>query len=186
MRLFIAIEIDEAVRKRLAWFQDTLRNGPAKIKWVAPANIHLTLAFLGDVSPDRIEAIEDAMQTAVEGISPTRFTVRGAGSFGSKRTPRVIWVGLHEQTPVLESLYNALHGELETLGLALDPRPFSPHITLGRVRSAPNPGPLVDALKAAHDKTFGDVAAARVVLFQSTLTPDGPVYEVVRTVPIPA
>jgi 2'-5' RNA ligase len=189
IRTFIAIKLDEALHRRLARLQDELK--PAvphgSVRWVAPENIHLTLKFLGDVEPARIEAIAAAMRAAAAGAQPCSFEVAGLGCFPNTRRPNVIWVGLSETSGALAALQAAIETELSRLGFPPEARGFSPHLTLGRVRRESRPADIQEIGRLVEAKKIGSLGrqtVSSVTLFESDLRPEGAVYTALAEAPI--
>ena len=118
VRAFIAIEMPNAVISALAGLQQDLKSMRLNVRWVRPANIHLTLTFLGDIQLTKIGAIADSMTDAAGGIAPFRLTLRGLGFFPGVRRPRVMWVGLGGDTRCQQGLDFAEGGHHQLAGLA--------------------------------------------------------------------
>ena len=138
-RTFIALELDESLQRYLG---ETIRqlaqelHGPA-LRWVDPAGIHLTLAFLGDLNDEQLAEAMRATERAARKVSPFEYCLSRPGLFGSPRQPRVIWIGVDEPSGNLQLLHRQLNLELVQHGFEVDARPFSPHLTLARIK-----GPL--------------------------------------------
>jgi 2'-5' RNA ligase len=133
-RTFIALEQDESLRRHLS---ETIRRMAAalpRIKWVNPSGIHLTLAFLGELDDDQLAKAVRASDLAAQQISPFRYRLAQLGTFGSPRQPRVVWAGVDEPTGKLTRLHRLLSRELEQRDFEVETRPFSPHLTLARVK----------------------------------------------------
>ncbi len=184
MRLFVAAEVPEAVKTALAAAQEALRRADADVKWVRPPAMHLTLAFLGETPPEREPAAAAALRAAAAGAAPLVLEAAGLGTFGGRGSPRVVWAGLRGDLRELGALQAALAAGLREGGFALDPRPFSAHLTLGRVRGRRNARALADAVQHRADRCFGTVPVSALQLVQSTLTPAGPVYTVRESVAV--
>lgn len=138
-RTFIALEMKEAGQRHLEAVIQRVARGLPGVRWVDPAGIHLTLAFLGELTDERLT---DAMQAAESAARHARsFAYRFArlGIFGSPRQPRVIWMGIDEPSGELLRLHRALNKELEQRGFEVETRPFSPHLTLARVKAPLTP-----------------------------------------------
>lgn len=183
MRLFVAVALDEPIKKSLGAVQSELKsqyNIGTGVRWVEPANIHLTLRFLGEVDETTAREIS-AMLTEVCGSHPVfRMDVVGLGAFPNTKTPRVIWAGCKEPQSVLPGIYQDLESRLTVIGLPPDDHKFSAHITLGRVKSN-SIDELGTAIEGKRDVIFGGQDIRAITLFKSTLTPTGPIYEVVNT-----
>ena len=134
------------------------------------------MKFLGDVDEGRLEAIAGALTGAVAGAGAFDSQVEGLGAFPSAARPRVVWAGVTVGAPAIGDLAGRVDAALAALGLAREARPFSPHITLGRVRQ-PGPAPaLTDALRGAVGRPFGRLGVSRVSLMRSELSPRGARY----------
>lgn len=183
MRLFAALELDERARDRLADYQRRLRALDAAVRWVRPEQIHLTLKFLGEVPDERVPPILKALDTLA--IHPAfRFEMGGVGTFGSSRSPRVVWAGVKMPNPSLSALQQACEEQLAPLGYPPEGRRYSPHLTLGRVkdfRAGRQIAEAVDRLEAQVDEPL-EQAAEHVVLFESLLSPKGSQYIAVHKV----
>jgi 2'-5' RNA ligase len=181
IRTFVAVDLPEAVRVRLGEQIDRLsgRAGRGVVRWVRPEGIHLTLKFLGEVESDRIEQISRGIRSVAQGHRAFRLRVAGVGCFPSPQRPRVVWVGVREQAGALASLQDDLERALSAMGFPREDRPFSPHLTLGRVRREASPveAARVGALIAGQtEEVLGEVEVREVTLFQSDLRPTGPIY----------
>jgi 2'-5' RNA ligase len=188
LRLFVALDPPEAVRRRLAAVQASLRTAAGRhaedVRWVAPSRLHLTLHFLGSVPEERVGAIGAAVLEEAALSRPIRLEIRGAGGFPTARRPRVVWAGVAGDLEALGALAAALGRRLTLLGLPADGRPFAPHLTLGRSREARGAAGLGGAIAAAAE---GDPVAWRaeeVVLFRSHLDPGGARHEPLLSAPL--
>ncbi|MGH7848264.1 MAG: RNA 2',3'-cyclic phosphodiesterase [Candidatus Binatia bacterium] len=175
IRVFIGVRIEPDVARKIAEAQIQLRDRIAGVRWVAEANYHFTLKFLGPVEENRIAQISGALKEWVGHFSPFVVSARGIGVFPDIRKPRVLWVGLDSKS--LEPLASKIEESMESVGFARESRSFKPHLTLGRWR---DPAKQTDKLRNEIDpwkaKAFGDSDVKEVVLFQSTLKPAGAVY----------
>lgn len=182
-RLFCAIHLTDDVRRRLEAVQEALGDHAEAVRRVAPQNLHLTLHFLGDTEEERIDAVVEAMQRALAAASPFEAVARDGGCFPSARKPRVFWAGVENADGRLGRLHDALGRELVALGLDIDVRRFSPHITLGYARKRADRQALTEAvavLAAAAREQLGPrgtpFPAASVSLVESVLGRSGPTY----------
>lgn len=176
IRSFVAVELDEAARRELGRVSAELQRCGADVKWVDPENMHVTLKFLGDVPEERIAAVGAALRQGLAGVGPITFVLGGVGAFPSVARPRVVWVGLTEGAGALAAAAARVDEVLKGLGFPPENRPFSAHLTLGRLRSDRGVGGLRRAMDALGGYRGPSVTAARVVLFSSVLRPTGPVY----------
>jgi 2'-5' RNA ligase len=188
LRSFIAVEIPAEIQNALARSTAPLQKDLPKplIRWVAPQNVHLTLKFLGDVSPVNLERLAEALK--VEALNHEAFTISvgGLGAFPTPRQARVIWVGL--QAPVaLMALLRGVEAVAARLGYASEVRPFSPHLTIGRVGQSVSGKDLQRIRTALQGSTVGALGTLRVDalhIFKSDLQPGGPVYAHLYTLPL--
>ena len=178
-RAFIAVELDEGFRAR-ELLPELERTG-ADIKLVEPPNIHATLKFLGETPEDLVDGIVGVMEASVKGISPFEVRFQGMGAFPNPRSIRVVWVGVQGAEP-LGRMARALDEGLEASGFQKEARGFSPHITLGRVRTPRRWGSLPALLERYADTEFGSMRIERIALKKSVLGPRGPAYTTVREV----
>jgi RNA 2',3'-cyclic 3'-phosphodiesterase len=146
------------------------------VSWVATGNLHLTVKFLGEVAEGRIEAIVAGITGAVEGVSAFDADVEGLGAFPSAARPRVVWAGVAAGSGTMSDLAGRVDDALAALGFAREARPFSPHITLGRVRQPGRAPALTEALRGAAERPFGRFRVARASLMRSELSPRGARY----------
>ena len=176
IRTFTAVPVPLAVTRPLADFAEEVGPEAGRIKWVDPASMHLTLLFLGDVDEGRGPEIEEALTRAAATSAPFTARLDEVGAFPDLERPRVVWVGVSEGSRNLQELKEAVDRELEPLGFEPDRRSFHPHLTLGRVKDAGRRGAVAEAA-AGWEVPGGSWTVDRVVLFQSTLTREGAVYE---------
>ena len=179
IRSFIAFDIEsEAVRKNLSTMQNLLAQTGADLKLVEPQNIHVTVRFLGDITPATAERIFTEMQQAQ--FTPFNVQITGLGAFPDLRYPRVVWAGITEGAEHLKIIFNQLEPRLRSLGFAPDPKGFNPHLTIARVKSGRNKAQLSEFLAKNANYAFGAIRAECLKLKRSDLTPRGPVYSMLR------
>lgn len=133
-RTFIALEQDESLQRRLSETIRGMASALPRLKWVDPAGIHLTLAFLGELTDGQLAKAMQASDAAAWQIAPFKFRLAKLRTFGAPRQPRVVWAGVDEPTGTLLRLQQLLTRELEQRGFTVETRPFSPHLTLARVK----------------------------------------------------
>ena len=184
MRTFIAIELPQKIIGTLSALQNQLKNTQADVKWVAPENIHLTLKFLGEVDEKKIEKIIQALEETAKDNQPFSIRLCALGAFPKINFPRVIWVGIDAGDEETKNIAFVLEEKLQKLGIPKEKRPFSSHITIGRVRSGINREKLVKELDILQRKGLLqenlEFLATKITLFKSTLTPKGPIYEILK------
>ena len=190
VRSFIAIELPAEVRAELASIEEKLkvRRHPF-VKWVDPESIHLTLKFLGSVSGETIPEIVEAMSLVAQPVSPFTLQIGGTGAFPNWQRPQVVWVGVGGEMGRLTTLQRELEAALSPLGFPPESRPFSPHLTLGRLRERVTPedrrrfGLWAQSVNFEASLSF-EVNAVR--LMKSQLTSSGPIYSELALVKLKA
>jgi 2'-5' RNA ligase len=186
MRLFVALEIPAAVRDNLAALITELRELSAKVadkrpRWVRRENLHVTLKFIGEVSPEKLESIRGAL-SAIRSDSPVEIKFRGLGFFPNEQYPRVLWAGL-DALANLPSLAGDIDGALETRGIERERRAFTPHLTLARIEPPGLHEKLRAAIQKNSERAFGSVQAREFHLIESKLKPSGAEYATVASYP---
>jgi len=181
IRTFIAIELDENLKNCLTKLQEQLKGEAPQgsVRWVRPEGIHLTLKFLGDVPANRIGEITQALQKSCQGFAPFFLSCSGLGCFPDLKHPNVVWVGVQEETGTLAQLQKAIEENLASLGYPAEKRPFSPHLTIGRVQKrvgASDLRQLGELVGASERGVSGRMEVRSVSLMRSDLRPDGAVY----------
>ena len=175
MRTFIAIEIPEIIRKRIADFQEELRGARASVSWTKPQNIHVTLKFLGDVEESNLSGIVEAVKETALPNKVFTIEVAGQGGFPSMRRPRVLWVGIGRGSKELKQVAEMLEERLEPLGFESEKRKYTPHLTIGRVKSQSNIGKMADII-GRTSIAAGSFSAKKIVIMKSILHPTGAIY----------
>jgi 2'-5' RNA ligase len=179
MRVFIAIDIDEKTRAAIADVQKQLaakvdvRKGD--VKWVEPGNIHLTLKFLGEIEDNQVAEVCDISKKAAEAHKNFTLDIESVGTFGG-RSAKVVWVGTSKGADELIALQKDLDGRLEQAGYPKEDREFSAHLTICRVRNPKAGFKLAEAVGQLAKLKLGSISADAVCVYQSQLTPEGPIY----------
>jgi len=181
IRSFIAFDLNnESVLQRFREVQDKLIKTGADLKLVEPRNIHITMRFLGDIKPAMVDSVHEAMKKV--SFSTVNCEIRGLGVFPDLRYPRVVWAGMRKGADELKNVFNQLEPNLRELGFRPDPKGFSPHLTLARVKTGRNKAELARCVQDLADYDFGVVRADCLRLKKSVLTPKGPLYSTLREV----
>jgi 2'-5' RNA ligase len=168
----------EAILRGITAAQSILAKTGADLKLVEPKNIHITLRFLGNITPNTVERIYAEM-TKVQ-FTAFDVKIRGVGAFPQLRYPRVLWIGITQGADQLRSIFEQLEPRLQTLGFAPDSKGFSPHLTIARVRSGRNREALVKYVNENANLEFGTIRAECLRLKRSDLTPKGPIYSTLK------
>ena len=170
VRAFIAAPLEGPVYDKIVLLQRELAATLPSIRWVRPETLHLTLAFLGDISEESLEKIGRSMLSIGDIFAPVDVAIGGLGAFPSLKRPRVVWLGLEGGQPLLD-LQAAVAGMLSRLQVPWDDKPFKPHLTLGRCRQ---PVPHIEQRLAPFmHKQCGQLDISRLVLYESQLTSQG-------------
>ncbi len=175
MRCFISINLPEKLKREIHDTTEELRRRKSDVKWVLAENLHITLKFLGEVSEDAVKELQRGLSSVAEKSNSFRMGLRGLGMFPDKRRPRVVWIDLID-TDELKKLQEMVEKATITLGFEKEDRPFSPHLTIGRVKSFMGMGYLLTAVEAIKDKDFGNIGVDAFSLMKSDLKPSGAQY----------
>lgn len=185
MRLFVAVEVGPDVQAMASRVIDELKRRTvqiaphARVTWVKPGHLHLTVRFIGEVDADGVERILAALAAPLR-VPAFDLRLAGTGTFPPRRPPRVIWAGIGAGLLELEAVEREVRSRLDgLLAAAGDDRSYNPHLTLGRVKnpSGLRPGVLLEGLETA---VMGVVRVGAVTLFESRLSSSGPTYVVLR------
>ncbi len=176
MRLFIAMNFPAPLRRSIAAIGADLKRSGVPARWVDPAGVHLTLKFLGEIPAARIGEVSSAMDEVAIRAEPVKLRFEGVGAFPSPRRPSVIWVGI-ESGPRLRLLQDALDRRMAEFGVTREPRPFRPHVTLGRVDRDSGPGEFREFEKQVRSLRLDrEIGISQIDLMESRLRGDGPEY----------
>jgi len=181
IRTFIALEIPEDLRSSLARIQQRFSRAGRAVRWVKPENIHLTIKFLGATTQGQVQQVCRIMDDILAETGSLNVTVTGLGAFPSTQNPKVLWVGL-KGAEQFAGLFQRLDHALAAAGFAPEKRPFSPHITLGRVKDSRIKKTLRGFFDDFSDIHVGDFVLSNITFFKSDLQPTGPVYSVLKTI----
>jgi 2'-5' RNA ligase len=182
LRCFIAVRIPESVKKAVAEAIDALRKSGADVKWVPAENIHITLKFLGSTDESVIEEIKESLYRRASAYRPFFVGISGTGYFPAGRRPRVVWVGI-EDGGHLANIQRDVEKEMVRFGYPEEDRPFSPHLTIGRVRSDKRMTEMLKRLDAYRETGFGEMEIDGITLMKSELRPAGAVYSSLAEIP---
>jgi len=179
IRSFIAIELPDELKLKLGQLKSRLKSGEQSwVKWVDPDSIHLTLKFLGNIATDRIGEITRAMAQAAQTVPPFRLEVKDLGAFPNLKRVQVVWVGISGEMDKLGQLQQGIESNLARLGFTPESRPFTPHLTLARLRDR---APLEERQRFGQligETTFeaGTIKVDAISLMRSQLTKEGAIY----------
>jgi RNA 2',3'-cyclic 3'-phosphodiesterase len=177
MRSFIAVDLDAPIRKALSRAQSPLRELAPKLNYVDPASMHLTLKFLGEIDPRTIPEISNRLAAVCRETRSFAFRIRHLGCFADRAGKlRVVWAGVEDTDGQLADLQTRIESGMKAIGYPPESRPYSPHLTLARMRRPMRLPEIVQHIEAHGTAQFGEQAVDEIVLYESTLTRDGPIY----------
>ena len=189
IRAFIAVELPSEIQAKLdQLIRQIQERAPKAVRWVPAHNIHLTLKFLGNVSPTNLNNLIRALRAEALRHRPMRFCVSGLGAFPNRSRPRVVWVGV-SAAPELAELQRGVDRETMHLGYPAEERGFSPHLTLGRVSQHAGPEEVRNVSEALAGMPVGELGwgeGRQITLFRSDLRPGGAVYSALVQAPLGA
>lgn len=177
----MAILLPDVLRSALADEIVRLRDVGHGVAWVAPENLHLTLKFLGHVEREGLTRVIAALAEAAAAGRPFDLALRGLGAFPTATRPRVVWAGVEAGHAEADALAGRVDAALTPLGFVAESRPFSAHVTLGRVREPRRDPPLTAAVAAGEKRSFGSFRVESVTLMRSDLSPRGARYTPLAT-----
>ena len=181
IRSFIAFDVDsDQVLRKFSEAHGLLADTGADLKLVQPRNIHITMRFLGNISPSMIDLIGQKMSKV--SFTPFDVEISGLGAFPSVKYTRVVWAGIRKGAEELSNISSQLESHLQELGLRPDRKGFNPHLTIARVRTGRNRAELARCIENLVEYRFGVVVAKCLKLKKSVLTPKGPIYSTLTEV----
>jgi 2'-5' RNA ligase len=182
-RLFIAMDTPAVIKRHIAHIQDDLRATQSDVRWESSEKFHLTIKFLGSTAPDLLDQITTRLGAAAAKFSPLTVVYRNIGCFPKRGDPRIIWIGMEEQSGGLIMLQQLIDTEMAAIGFPREDRPFHPHVTIGRIRSTRR----ISALRRMMETlTFEcqPVVVSSIDLMNSELKPGGSVYTPIASFPL--
>ncbi|MHC4442304.1 MAG: RNA 2',3'-cyclic phosphodiesterase [Planctomycetota bacterium] len=176
MRCFLAIELPTEIRDRLRDLQDRLSVLGRAVRWTRVDNIHLTVKFLGEVPDDQVSAICETATEVAGRFERFEVTVAGTGCFPPGGAARIVWVGMPDPPPILLGCQRVCEDRYARLGFKKENRSFKPHLTVGRVKDFGASAQIRAAVEELKQFNAGSFIVEELVMFQSVLKPQGPVY----------
>jgi RNA 2',3'-cyclic 3'-phosphodiesterase len=184
-RTFCAVELPDDVRSRVAEYIERLRSDfpHARASWEKPEKLHITLKFLGEIEPARLEDLSGAASRAATRAEPFRLTIDEPGAFPPHGQPRVLWLAVEDASGRLAALQRTLEDACAAAGFPREPRPFKPHLTIARLRSPQGARELAAAHREAHfePQTFN---VPELIVMRSELGPGGSRYTLLSNYPL--
>lgn len=179
LRAFIAVPISDSIKNELKIVQDKLSKSEKSLKLVNVLNMHITIAFLGQITPEQTENINSIINHITCSMEPFKIDISGLGYFGKRSCPNIIFADL-KNYKALSAIYLSLKNKLKQIDLELEDREFTPHLTLARNKNNQkiNISKIIENLK---NHKFGKQKVSRIELIKSTLTPTGSIYNTLYT-----
>ena len=178
IRAFIAIKLPDFIKNDLKDAQKTMLANGIKAKYISPENMHLTLKFMGNIDYYLLPEIRDILTRSAQYAKPIRLSLKGIGAFPNSRSPKIIWAGINGETQKLATLHTKLEQGLSNIGIPEEKREFHGHLTLARIKrnrlSAQKFERVIQQTRQFESVKF---TADRLILFQSILMPEGPIYK---------
>jgi len=174
MRAFMAVEVNKGLVNKILEIQKMLAEANALVKFVEPENLHFTFKFLGDITPEKGEAIVEMAEEKVKNYNPFDINIQGTGVFPNLGYIKVIWLGV-EEPDTFSQMQEDFDKEFVKMGFNKE-RSYIPHLTVGRVKGVQNKELLLSVVKELEDIEVGTMKVNKLILKESDLTPVGPIY----------
>jgi 2'-5' RNA ligase len=185
VRVFIAIPLPSDLKAKLVALQQEFRSLPLEATWAREAGMHLTLRFLGDVDSSQIAPILSCMTATAQHCHLFSLALAGVGVFPHESSPRVLWVGVRDVTGDLQHIQQGLEARLMQVGFPPENRPFTPHLTLARLKRVLRRDDFLATLKVHHETVLGQLDVDRIELVESQLHPSGARYSIIHATHFP-
>lgn len=181
MRTFLAADIEAGVNEKIGKFTENLGRVDQNVKWVKPANNHLTIYFFGEIDETGKGVLEKTIQAAVKEITPFCVSADGISAFPSMKRPRVFWIGIENTTGELNRIYEYIKNDLpqKNIKVNIETRDYTPHLTIGRVKG-PCGNRIITEISSNREIKFGKFQIKSIVFYQSILRREGPLYKPLR------
>lgn len=181
IRLFIALDLPKEVKTYLSQIIEDMKSKGANVKWVKADNIHLTMKFLGNTEPSKVDSIIESLNKAIHFTKPIETNLSLLGGFPNLTKPRVIWIDIEKNRELIINTAKDIESTLIDIGFEIENKKFTPHLTLGRVKDLKNFDNLDSYLQNLQLKSF-DFNFESLSLIKSTLTQHGPIYKKLHTI----
>jgi 2'-5' RNA ligase len=184
VRTFIAVSLPADLKAKLTNVQQEFRHLSLEAAWVREAGLHITLKFLGEIEPAQVLPVTSCMMECIKGYHPFMISVGGVGVFPHESHPRVLWVGVHDEGGHLLQMQQTLEAKLSSLGFLPEDRPFTPHLTLARLKQVTHRVDLLTCVNRLRKVTVGELEVTHLDLLESQLLPSGARYLTLKVVPL--
>lgn len=183
-RCFVAIALPGSIREGLHSFQAALRRAGVNLRWVNAEQLHITLFFLGPCTPDTIATVAGHLRAAARDVAPFDLRIEAPNVFGPPAAPRVVWVGVRDDSGTLARWHGDLKARFSGIGIPLEDRPFHPHVTIGRTKSRRGARTLTSALHTVSLPSLEVFRVRDLRLYSSALSREGARHTVLHSVPL--
>jgi len=183
-RTFLALDLDEPIRRQLGNTQRELDRAGATVRWTKAAQLHVTVKFLGDVADEDLPQVCELAQQAAAEVEPFDFEVAAVTPGPPRGAMRMVWVDIADETGRMAQLNSRLESAYAEMGFRRENRRFHPHLTLGRIKAPRRLSELGRAVSAMSTRTFGTQSADNLIVYASQLTPQGPIYTPLAKAPL--
>ncbi len=185
MRVFVAVDPGAELLAKVGDLLREISPRAPSAKWVEPAGLHITLAFMGEIGEERLPLVIAAAGSVAAFHRPLKLSIEKGGAFGTRRRPRVLWLGVGGAVAALTAIHRDLEQTLSmSTGYVPEDRPFAPHLTLARSRD-PRGDPALDSCaQAVGNVDFGETRIEEIIVYQSEMTPKGARYTALARVPL--
>jgi 2'-5' RNA ligase len=184
MRAFVAVDLVTDVVSEIEALVQRIQGRVRGAKWVAPANLHLTLRFLGEADEQTLSVLSETAASVCRECPSFELEFRGIGFFPSAKRPRILWIGIHQPPEVLLGLQRELEASVTKHGFEPERRDFSPHLTIARFRKPQSDPRFAELARELGEHLFGTSPVKEVVLYRSILKPSGAEYHPLRRFPL--
>ncbi len=177
MRTFLAADIDNKVNEKIKDFMDRCRLMDRSVKWGKADISHVTIYFFGEVEEKNIKVLEGTVSEALKQIVPFEASAARISAFPSMKGPRVFWIGIENRTHELEKIYESIKTDLpgKKIKVNIESKDYTPHLTIGRVKGRCDPE-TIRRMSACSETEFGSFVIDKIILYQSILRKEGPMY----------
>jgi RNA 2',3'-cyclic 3'-phosphodiesterase len=187
-RLFVAVELSSKAQAAVSGvITQILKSELKNLRAVRPETVHLTLKFLGDVPPDRIDELVEGLRPVARAHAPFALNLSGAGVFPNPKKARVLWLGIDGDRKSLGELHRGIEGGIAALGFARDRKPFNPHLTVARLRESASPSDrslAAEALASAPHPDGVEIPVPSIAVIRSTLARSGAIHDRLASLPL--
>jgi len=184
VRTFIAIVLDNSLHPTMSRIIEKLSSSNAKVKWVEPENVHLTLKFLGNVEEERLPEVFEACERAVKDMRAIDLEMKALGCFPDVKSPRIVWLGIERGAEGVRKLQERVESELRAVGFPKEEKTFKAHLTIGRVKGKQGLSRLCRLLEEEKNFFVGSMRCEKISVMKSKTLPAGPVYSELKAIPL--